>query len=256
MRKIKILTSLLILSLLFLLTFVCAFAETGKDYVVDNADLLTDWEEEALSEKLEALSLSLSQDIVVVTEDDLGGKSPIAYADDFFDYNGYGIGDDYSGILMLVSINGIDRRFITSTCGKTIKIFNSRDITSLEDAFVDAFYENDNYYEAFNAAADKCEYIIINDGRLSPGWIFVSLLVGAAVAGFVLWRMISVHKNVKPQKAADTYMLRNTFRLYRSRDVYLYSHVSRIPKPSGNSSSGGSRRGSSGRSHGGGSRRF
>ena len=35
-----------------------------------------------------------SMDIVIVTTDDAEGKSSLAYADDFFDYNGYGVGEN------------------------------------------------------------------------------------------------------------------------------------------------------------------
>jgi len=60
--------------------------------LVDQADLLSSSEERALLKELDEVSERLGFDVVVVTAMTLGGKSPRAYADDFFDYNGYGFG--------------------------------------------------------------------------------------------------------------------------------------------------------------------
>ena len=63
-------------------------AHSGYGLVMDEADLLTDSEEEALSEMLEEISLKQGNDIVVVTAYSLGGKSAESFADDYFDYIG------------------------------------------------------------------------------------------------------------------------------------------------------------------------
>ncbi|MBO7376720.1 MAG: TPM domain-containing protein, partial [Clostridia bacterium] len=74
------------------LASVSAFASSGTDkygYVVDGADILTSAEEAELSAYLKEKSEKAGCDIIVVTTDDLGGKSMMEYADDFYDYNGY-----------------------------------------------------------------------------------------------------------------------------------------------------------------------
>ena len=65
--------------------------------VVDNANLLTASEEQELEKYLDSISEDLKFDIAVVTTDTINGKTPMAYADDFYDYNGYGYGDDRDG---------------------------------------------------------------------------------------------------------------------------------------------------------------
>ena len=40
-------------------------------------------------------------DAVIVTSNNLNGKSQQDYADDYFDYNGYGVGKEKSGLLSL-----------------------------------------------------------------------------------------------------------------------------------------------------------
>lgn len=59
-------------------------------YVVDDAGLLTDSEENSLNETLKEISNRQNCQVVVVTTNSLDGKSAEAYADDYYDYNGYG----------------------------------------------------------------------------------------------------------------------------------------------------------------------
>lgn len=61
---------------------ICAFtvsAENG-DKVVDNADLLTDSQEQELEDRLEELVDKYGCDAVIVTTDTIDGKTPMAYA--------------------------------------------------------------------------------------------------------------------------------------------------------------------------------
>lgn len=67
-----------------------AFAANQEPRLVDGADLLSDGEETVLLEKLDEISARQRADVVVVTADSLEGKSPMEYADDFYDENGYG----------------------------------------------------------------------------------------------------------------------------------------------------------------------
>jgi len=67
--------------------------------LIDGADLLTDSEEAKLLERLDEISEKYQTDVVIVTNYSLEGKTSTAYADDFFDYNGYGFGENADGIL-------------------------------------------------------------------------------------------------------------------------------------------------------------
>ena len=53
----------------------------------------------ALEEEANNLSSEYNMDIVIVTTNDAAGKTSREYADDFFDYGGFGVGPDYDGIL-------------------------------------------------------------------------------------------------------------------------------------------------------------
>ncbi len=234
-------------------------ASADSDRVVDNLDLLTSDDEDVLETKLDTLSEELGHDIAVVTTGSLDGKNIKLYADDYYDFNGYGMGDDDSGILLVVYINAenkSDRQWAFTLYGRADDIFTESDMTALTNAFLDDLSDG-YYFDAFDAYAEKCEDIIINDNKVSPVAAAFVLILGAAVGGIVVWAMCSKYKSVRSQRSANSYMRRDSFHVDRSRDVYLYSHVTRRVKPQNNgSSSSGRSTGSSGRSHGGRSGRF
>ena len=70
--------------------------------VVDQADIFTDEEEAQMEKRLAQLRGQLSKDIVIFTDVSTHGLSHTAYADDFFDYYGYGIGEDFEGVCLMV----------------------------------------------------------------------------------------------------------------------------------------------------------
>lgn len=125
--------------------------------LVDRADLLTDSEESKLLLKLDEISEKNKMDIVVVTVDALEGKTSTEYADDFYDYNGYGYGSDNDGVLFLVSAE--EREWALSTCGAGITVFSDKVLKQMEDKFCPQLSEND-YYGAFNTYADLCDDFI------------------------------------------------------------------------------------------------
>ena len=117
----KVLT--LILTLLILSSIAVYAAEIPEDrqlpLLVDDADILSVSEENALLSLLGRVSLDTGCDVAVVTVDSLGRKSAQAYADDFYDYNGYGSGDGDDGILLLVAMD--EREWTFSTYGTLIR---------------------------------------------------------------------------------------------------------------------------------------
>lgn len=92
---------------------VYAAEEVHTERLADFADLLDDGQEEELEAKLDQVSEDYGCDVVVVTEETLDGAVPQDYADDFFDYNDYGMGEDKSGILFLITMSCGDNSVAT-----------------------------------------------------------------------------------------------------------------------------------------------
>lgn len=238
--------------------------------LVDDADLLSDTEEAQLLSLLDEISQRQNCDVAIVTVDSLDGKSATEYADDFYDYNGYGMGDRDDGILLLVSMEYRD--WAISTYGFGITAFTDSGQSYITSQFLPDLSDG-NYYNAFEKFASLCDSFITQArngspydyGRhpkepVNPLWIPGALLIGAVVAFIVLLIMKSGHKSVRTQRAAAEYICRDSFHVTESNDIYLYEHTTRaaIPQATHSSSGGGSstHSSSSGRSHGGSSGKF
>ncbi len=245
MKRLISLSLVLLISLVLCVT-VSAAAKSSRLY--DGAELLTDSESEKLTEKLDRLSESLGYDIVIVTVESFGGYDIERYAADRFEEQGFGLGEDMSGSLLLISVRDRDYAMISFGEGE--------DATPENDYAMDdviGLLGDNEFYEAFDAYADAVAEAI-EDHRAFPWvkYLAVSVAVGLIVALTVVFSMKSKLKTVAPQKGARAYA--GNLRLSHCRDLYLFSTVTRVPKPKPSQS--GSRRSSSGRSFSGRSGKF
>lgn len=261
---------MLILCLAFSIT---AFSKgEGAARLVDMADLLDESEEDKLLAKLNEISVRQQLDIVVVTTDTLGGKTPMEYADDFYDENDYGFGSERDGILLLVSME--DRDWRISTTGYGITVFTDAGMDYLSKQFLPYLSDGD-YVGAFQKFATECDDFITQAKAGQPYDTYnypkepfafgyhmgISLLIGFVSALVITLLMKSKMKSVRFQPAAAEYIKNGSMRVTESRDLFLYSHVDRRAKPKNDSSSHSSsgshtHSSSSGRSHGGGGGKF
>ena len=273
----KIFTLLCVLTLIVGLSIlnipVCA-EEIPQDRqlprLVDDADLLTDSEEQELNTELDEISEKQQCDVVVVTENSLDGKSAQDYADDFFDYNDYGMGEDKSGILFLITMS--ERKRCISTHGEAIQIFTDAGQEYMTDNF-GSYLSDGEYYEGFMKFADLCEEFIIQAQSGEPYDVenlpeetipfymifLISLVVGFVSALIVTGVMRSRMKTVHMKPDAADYMKDGSLHINRSRDIFLYHQVTRTAKPKEESSGGGGSStytSSSGETHGGSSGSF
>ena len=220
--------------------------------VMDNADLLNNDRELSLLNKADAIALKYQMDVAIVTVETTGYKTVQAYADDYYDFGGYGFGDDNSGILFLLCMD--TREFAFSTCGKAISVINDGDLADLEEKMLPDL-RSGNYAAAFDAFLDGVEAEYQSADPTSTKNILIrigiSLLVGLVVALIVIAIMRSRMNTARMQHDATNYMADGSYDLFRCHDIYLYSHTSRTRKSSSTTHSA-----SSGRSHGGRSGRF
>lgn len=256
----------LLIALLFALFSIipaCAVSEDAdsvysqndyKPLLVDDADLLTSAEKRTISEKLDKLSQKEQMDVVIVTVTELDGKSPQSFADDFFDYNGYGYGENFDGILLLYKDDVPGQRDIyISTTGKAINKFQRYINPMLDDIIPhlsDGEYEKG--FEVFIKSVDRYSGFYINFVLL-----IIALAIGILMAFVVMKSQVSSLKSVRKNFGGDRYI--TDVKLTQQADIFLFRNRSRIRHTSSSSGSSGRTRthtGSSGRSHGGGGRRF
>lgn len=239
--------------------------------LADFADLLTDSEEADLLYLLDEISERQQVDLVVVTVDSLDGETAMDYADDFYDYNGYGFGAGRDGILLLVSME--ERDWYISTSGYGITALTDAGREYISDVFVDDLSIGD-YVTAFTSFANLCDDFItqartgtpydVDNLPQEPFPVVGSLLISFAIAfvialivtGVMRGQLTSVHS----QSAADNYLKQGSLQLTKKNDLFLYRHVERRRRAENNSSDspGGSQThtSSSGATHGGGGGKF
>ncbi len=243
--------------------------ETHPTRMVDAADLL-DWhEEEELLELLDEISKRQQFDVVVVTVDSVGHKSLMEFADDYFDYEGYGLGNDRSGALLLINIE--KNEWWITTSGYGIEALTDWGIDYMADKFV-PYLSNGDFYEAFSVYAESCDQFVTQakeevpfDRNNQPKEDFpgvrnllIALAIGMVVALIVTGVMKRQLVQVRGQRAATNYMKDGSLHVTERRDLFMYHRINRVARPKGTRSGGGSsvHRSSSGRSHGGGGGRF
>lgn len=235
--------------------------------LVDDADLLSNSEEKLLLTKLDDLSSKNNLDIVVVTKNTIDGKSPMNYADDFYDYHEY----KPDGILLLISME--DRDYWMSTTGYGIKAFTDKGIEYISKKIVSNLSDGD-YYGAFDKFADLSDKFIIEAKKGTPydvdhmpkgDYPFIVLPISGAVGLLISFIYSSSLKNqlksVAKAYKATSYIVPNSLIFNDSREVLVDKHVSKTyisRNNSGSSGGGGSSThfGSSGVSHGGGGGKF
>lgn len=249
-------------------------AENDLMRIVDWADLLSDDEEQELSDMLDEISERQQLDVLIVTLESLEGEDIVAYADDFYDYNDYGLGEGKDGIIFLLSME--ERDWCISTSGYGVTAFTDAGQEYMTDQFVPYLSDGD-YAEAFRIFAKQCDDYITQARAGAPydvdniptepfsplGALIIALglgfVISLIVTGFMRLGMHSVYS----ASAADSYMKKDSLRLTKQRDLFLYRNVTRTEKPketdnSTSGSTGGSttHTSSSGNTHGGSKGKF
>lgn len=275
-------------------------SERQQPRAVDYTDTFSDTQLKRLNSKLDALSEKWNTDITCVLDYDLGSyDTATEYADDYYDYNGFA----EDGILFAVFSESRD--WAISTKGDAISVFDNYEndivdylISDLSDndfysAFVgyadrcDSLLNSDNsavngdsYYKPDTDNDEDYDYNNRNDYNYDPAGttdskadsetvfiaVAISVIIGIA-SGFIgTGIMKSKLKSVKFQSCAADYIVPDSFKMHDSRDVYLYSTVTKTERPTNNNNHSGGSHGSfggggthissSGSMHGGGSGKF
>ena len=260
-----------LLALALLALALPALAE-GLPLVVDGAALLTRDEVAQLSSEAEQISGDYSMDVVIVTTTSLDGKTARDYAADYYDFKGYGQGEAYDGVMLLLSTE--DRDWYILTNGRGIDAFTDYGIKAVSDDIV-PFFSKGDYSAGFSRFLSDVKVFLEQwksgrpydvDYRVAlrtplerATGIAVYLAIAAAVvAAVVLLVMILGMKTARPQYNASQYVKGGSLDITRSQDIYLYHTQTRVKVEKPSSSGGGSSTfsSSSGRSHGGGGGKF
>ncbi|NLC83868.1 MAG: TPM domain-containing protein [Ruminococcaceae bacterium] len=276
------LVSSLLLALLLLVVWITGSNQIANGapllassrLVVDQANFFTAEQAQQLQAEAAALGAQYQMDIVIVTTTDTGGKSSRDYADDYFDFNGYGVGPDRDGILFLLDYD--NREAYISTSGSGIKYLTDQRIEQVLDAVFDGgLPTGDNFgatkgflnqtevflqagipSDQYGEPEDQPRSLSVVDGILG--------LLGAGGSSLGFFGTTRSSYKGKPRPNVFEFRSNSLVNMGVTSDNLIDSYVTtrRLPPPPPPPSGGGfsgrstTHTSSSGRSHGGGGRGF
>ena len=245
-----------------------------EEKIYDFAELLTDEEEKLIYSDIQSFITEHNLDMAVVTINKNNKYSAMEYADDFYDYNYFGKGSTFDGLLMLIDMD--NREVWISTTGQAILIYDdyridnmldyiapnltSRDYKEAVDEFI---YYADRYATSGISSSNKLYYIDEhgdmkkkNSAKFYEG-IQSAIMFSTIVTAVFVIIGVTGHRNVKKARKAGIYLDKESVNIIDKRDNFLRSNTTKVRIESSSSGGGSSsHRSSSGRSHGGGGRSF
>ncbi len=247
--------------------------------VFDEANLFDEDDTKELENRIAGVRESENADLAVVTTDDARGKTSEEYADDFYDSHDMGVGDDASGILLLIDMD--NREIYISTSGYAARVLTDNRIEAVLDAAYDEV--SDGYYaDGALAAIDSIETylelgvpddqysVVREDKKRSLEWyeVLIAAAVAAIAGGLSCLGVVRKYKMKKERSRSlgfhMSYRADSTLNFIKNEERFVNRSVvtRRIPRKNGPGPSGGSagrttmHHSSSGNMHGGGGRKF
>ena len=299
MKKIKGIMICLLICAFLVMGSMAVWADqtgavSGQPRVFDQAGLFSETEIIQLEEKIAQCRKSTKMDVVIVSAYADGERSAEEYADDYYDYGGFGVGKKASGVLLLYYMDGPGQpggECYISTTGTMINMLTDERIESiLDDVYGDLgnrdfagatehFLEDVKAYvkegvESGQYTYDRDTGEIVRYHSIRLYEVAIAMVIAGISAGSVC---LDIKKRYAMKQSSRE--VSNSLQAYRADCAFHFSvagdkmvnkYVRSVPIPR-NTSSGSGGRGhsgsnsagrstihtsSSGSSHGGGGRRF
>lgn len=299
MKKIKGIMICLLICTFLVMGSMAVWADqtgavSGQPRVFDQAGLFSETEIIQLEEKIAQCRKSTKMDVVIVSAYADGERSAEEYADDYYDYGGFGAGKKASGVLLLYYMDGPGQpggECYISTAGTMINMLTDERIESiLDDVYGDLgnrdfagatehFLEDVKAYvkegvESGQYTYDRDTGEIVRYHSIRLYEVAIAMVIAGILAGSVC---LDIKKRYAMKQSSRE--ISNSLQAYRADCAFHFSvagdkmvnkYVRSVPIPR-NTSSGSGGRGhsgsssagrstihtsSSGSSHGGGGRRF
>ena len=299
MKKIKGIMICLLICTFLVMGSMAVWADqtgavSGQPRVFDQAGLFSETEIIQLEEKIAQCRKSTKMDVVIVSAYADGERSAEEYADDYYDYGGFGVGKKASGVLLLYYMDGPGQpggECYISTTGTMINMLTDERIESiLDDVYgnlgnrdfagaTECFLEDVKVYvkegvESGQYTYDRDTGEIVRYHSIRLYEVAIAMVIAGILAGSVC---LDIKKRYAMKQSSRE--VSNSLQAYRADCAFCFSvagdkmvnkYVRSVPIPR-NTSSGSGGRGhsgsssagrstihtsSSGSSHGGGGRRF
>ena len=271
LRSARALVALAV-SLLTALTMLAAPARAGSEHFVDEVGRLSAAQKQELENRIATVSATYGQDIVVLLAE-LGGKTPMARADDYFDDHGYGLGPERSGVLLLIAPGSRD--WWISTRGTSITTFTDAGIQALGTRLKEPLGKSDwngaatlfvqqcDRYMKAARAGSPITHAPLTARQKTLHWLGAGggVLLGGVGPGWMIVQLVFVRRmrNEGLEPDARSYVTPGSLTITSRQDRFVTKYVTRTKRESSSSSSSSdssTHTSSSGATHGGGGGSF
>lgn len=262
-----------ILTLFFVLLISPVTLAAEKEYIIDQAQILSYEEWFTLNERAMNISEEHSCDVAVITVYEMPVRDAYAAAEHYYAEFNFGYSEPYkSGLLLFLSMEDRDYALISYAHGNTVFTDYGKDVM-LDDHILPLLAEDD-YYAAFSTYLDKAEEFLVyaDEGKPFDNYtaynseafemsadtsllirLAVVILLPLLIAGVICLSWKSQMKTAVAARAADNYIPQDGFILTKQEDSFIYRTQRRrtINQNTSGSSGGGTTvrsGGSSGRS--------
>lgn len=246
------------------------YAVDSNQKIYDFSNVLTDEEEQKLTERMHNFTEKYKIDIVILTDNYQYTKDSqnTTFATDFYDYNDFGINyEKYDGVMLFRNTYEQNPYFDAYSFGNAQLYFYDTRLSNTLDYIYDDMH-SEAYYSGFNKFIDKMEEYY-NEGKLTDYYvdesgflqkqktasyylkmIGLSMIIALVITGIIIYTLIKKNKMVLKATKATVYMNKEKSKITNVQDNFITSNTTSYVISSDTSSGGG--HSSSGGSSGGG----
>ena len=246
------------------------YAVDSNQKVYDFSNILTDEEEQKLTDRMKKFTEKYKIDIVILTDNYqyTEDSQNTTFATDFYDYNDFGINyEKYDGVMLFRNTYEQNPYFDAYSFGNAQLYFYDTRLSNTLDYIYDDIHSK-AYYSGFNKFIDKMEEYY-NEGKLTDYYvdesgflqkqktasyylkmIGLSMLIALVITGIIIYILIKKNKMVLKATKATVYMNKEKSKITNVQDNFITSNTTSYVISSDTSSGGG--HSSSGGSSGGG----
>lgn len=246
------------------------YAVDSNQKIYDFSDVLTDEEEQKLTDRMYDFTEKYKIDIVILVDNYqyTQDSQNTTFATDFYDYNDFGINfEKYDGVMLFRNTYEQNPYFDAYSFGNAQLYFYDTRLSNALDYIYDDLHD-ESYYEGFNKFIDKMEEYY-NEGKLTDYYvddsgflqkqktssyylkmIGLSMLIALIITGIIIYILIKKNKMILKATKATVYMNKEKSKITNVQDNFVTSNTTSYVISSNTSSGGG--HSSSGGSSGGG----
>ena len=210
-------------------------------YVDDQAGILSQDEIQILSDQAEAVTDNYGYGVYVVTVEDYNDLEGAGSIEDaaqvYFENGGYGLGEKYRGIMLMLSME--NRKYALYYDGDTDNAFDGLGQDYLSGEFLDDFGE-DQWFEGFQDYISACDYILENaengvtfennPPHARAYGIAVCIVLGF-VAAFIVRGVLKGQLTSVSEKTEAAAFIDGSLQLRERQDLFLYMTKDRVYDP-------------------------